>query len=323
MFLTPSAPKSRSLLPRMSRSRFLRRYVGHPYRLMLIWIWKHLLVSFASWRPVRAYGVHLHSVMQLAAKRQQLVSTYFFRNRPELELLVRLLGRRGQGSLLNITVVGCSKGAEVYSFSYAIRCAQADMKINLYAVDISKDILDFAEAGVYSLRNDDGLGIASPSSLASGADVVANTFKDQFATSIFERMSPEEIKALFDRYGDQVRVKPRFREGITWHCGDARDPSLVRALGPQDIVVANRFLCHMPPEEAEGCLRNLAQLVKPCGYLFVSGVDLDVRSKVARELGWKPITELICEIHEGDQSVRHSWPLEYSALEPLDQGRAD
>jgi hypothetical protein len=70
-------------------------------------------------------------------------------------------------------------------------------------------------------------------------------------------------------------------------------------------------------------LRNLAPLVKPGGYLFVSGVDLDVRSKVAREFGWRPITELICEIHEGDQSLRRSWPLDYSALEPLDQSRAD
>jgi hypothetical protein len=28
-------------------------------------------------------------------------------------------------------------------------------------------------------------------------------------------------------------------------------------------MVANWFLCHMHPEEAEECLRNLARLVKP------------------------------------------------------------
>jgi hypothetical protein len=75
--------------------------------------------------------------------------------------------------------------------------------------------------------------------------------------------------------------------------------------------VANRFLCHMHPEEAEECLCNLARLVKPGGYLFVSGVDLGVRTKVARELGWRPVTELISEIHEGDPSLRRGWPLEY------------
>ena len=48
------------------------------------------------------------------------------------------------------------------------------------------------------------------------------------------------------------------------------------------------------------CLRNLAQLVSPGGYLFVTGVDLDVRTQVALELGWEPIPELRAEIHDGD-----------------------
>ncbi len=120
-----------------------------------------------------------------------------------------------------------------------------------------------------------------------------------------------------------MRVKPRFREGITWLLGDAGDPGLIDALGLQDIVVANRFLCHMYPKQAEECLRNIARLVKPSGYLFVSGVDLSVRSKVARELGWRPVMELIREIHEGDPSLRRDWPLQYWGLEPLDQRRKD
>jgi len=75
--------------------------------------------------------------------------------------------------------------------------------------------------------------------------------------------------------------------------------------------------------QAEDCLRNLARLVKPGGYLFVSGVDLGVRSKVARKLGWRPVAELISDIHEGDPSLRRDWPLEYWGLEPFDQGRVD
>ena len=128
---------------------------------------------------------------------------------------------------------------------------------------------------------------------------------------------------MFDSAEDQVRVKPQFREGVTWQLGDARDAGLVGALGLQDIVVANRFLCHMHPEKAEECLRNLTRLVKPGGYLFVSGVDLGVRSKVARELGLRPVTELVNEIHEGDVSLRRDWPLQWWGLEPFDQGRND
>ena len=87
--------------------------------------------------------------------------------------------------------------------------------------------------------------------------------------------------------------------------------------------MANRFLCHMHPGDAEACLRNLAQLVKRGGYLFVSGVDLAVRSKIASECGWRPVVDLIEEVHEGDQSMRHGWPLEYWGLEPLDRSRKD
>jgi SAM-dependent methyltransferase len=134
-------------------------------------------------------------------------------------------------------------------------------------------------------------------------------------------MSSDEIAAMFECEGERARVKPQFREIITWHIGDAGDPKLVDVFGLQDIVVANRFLCHMQPEEAETCLRSLARLVKPGGYLFVSGVDLGVRTKVARELGWLPVTDLINEIHEGDPSLRKDWPLQYWGLEPFDRRR--
>ena len=123
--------------------------------------------------------------------------------------------------------------------------------------------------------------------------------------------------------GDQVRVKPWLKEGISWLRGDAGDPDLVGVLGPQDIVVANRFLCHMEPAAAERCLCNLARLVKPGGYLFVSGIDLDVRTRVAWSMGWKPVTDLMREIHEGDVSLRRGWPLEYWGLEPFCKNRSD
>jgi hypothetical protein len=35
------------------------------------------------------------------------------------------------------------------------------------------------------------------------------------------------------------------------------------ALGPQDILIASNFLCHMYPSMAERCLRNIARLVRP------------------------------------------------------------
>jgi chemotaxis methyl-accepting protein methylase len=296
---------SESALRQMSRAKLLRKCLGRPYLRTNIWIWNRLPVSLRSSPIVRRYGCHLQSLIQLRGTRTQATGTFFFRNRPELELLMRLLGENRAGPTVDMAILGCSKGAEVYSFSYSIRTRRQDLKLRIRALDISREMLDFAEAGVYSM------------------DEATKPSTDRPSRSIFERMLPEEMEALFERDRGQARVRPRFRDGISWRMGDAKDVGLIAALGLQDIVVANRFLCHMPSTEAEACLRNLARMVKGGGYLFVSGVDLAVRSKVARELGWNPVTELIGEIHEGDPSLRRGWPLHYWGLEPLDRARDD
>ena len=79
----------------------------------------------------------------------------------------------------------------------------------------------------------------------------------------------------------------------------------------------------MDPPDAERCLRNIARLVRPQGYLIVSGIDLDIRTKVARELGWRPVQDLLEEIHDGDPALRGHWPCHYAGLEPLDKRRKD
>jgi hypothetical protein len=167
-------------------------------------------------------------------------------------------------------------------------------------VDISSEILNFAEKGVYA---PDTCGLVG--------------------SSIFERLTAHEMEHMFDLERDEASVKPWLREGITWRLGDASSPEMIHALGPQDIVVANNFLCHMEPPAAENCLRNIAGLVDREGHLFVSGVDLDIRAKVARELGWRPIPELLEQIHDGDPCVRGDWPWCWWGLEPLDQTRTD
>jgi chemotaxis methyl-accepting protein methylase len=267
------------------------------------------------------FGRHLNTLVRLQADRQQYFATFFLRNRPALELMRRLVDRTAQGSTINVCVLACSKGAEVYSIAWTLRSARPDLKVHIQAIDISQEILDFAERGVYSLT--DGHTLSTPGTDERiGTDLHWNTQRDQSAW-IFERMAREEMDALFDIENGQARVKPWIKDGITWLRGDANDPELVEALSPQDIVVASCFLCHMAPKVAAKCLGNIAQMVRPGGYLFVSGIDLDVRTEVARELGWEPVKDLMKEIHEGDISLREGWPLEYWGLEPLARSRPD
>jgi len=264
------------------------------------WIWKRLPSRVRGWSLVRAYGRWLHTLVCVRSRRQQAFGTFFLRNRPALELMRRLADNKPEGASMKISVMGCSIGAEVYSILWTLRRARPDLKIALSASDISKEILMFAERGEYS----------------------PDTFKLVYA-SIFERLDPDEMREMFDWDRDRARVKSWLRDGIAWLPGNAGDPELVRILGPQDIVVASNFLCHMAPADSETCLRNIAQLVAPGGYLFVSGVDLDVRSKVALDLNWEPVRELLAEIHDGDPSVRNDWPWQWWGLEPLDRRGRD
>jgi 2-polyprenyl-3-methyl-5-hydroxy-6-metoxy-1,4-benzoquinol methylase len=218
---------------------------------------------------------------------------------------------------MDIAVFGCSKGAEVYSIAWTLKAARPDLTINIRAIDISQEIVEFAKQGLYSLQDPD-----VQAAVMEAQELRRNTYRDQRESPI-DWMFENEKNQIFDRQGDCARVKSWIKEGISWHCADAGDPELVSILGRQDMVVANRLLCHMVPAHAERTLRNLGRLLNPGGYLFVSGVDLDVRTRVALDMKWQPVAELMEEVHDGDPSIRNGWPLEYWAKEPLQAKRRD
>jgi len=291
---------SHPILAKAARLQVLGKSPAGFYLRLNKRMWEHLPSRVRDLYPVRSYMAWLHTLVCLSARRQQFFGTFFLRNRPALELMCRLAREKDHGSTLRIAVLGCSIGAEVYSILWIIRSARPDLKVLLDAVDISREILSFAEKGIYTPDTSQLVG-----------------------ASIFERLTEAEMVEMFDWNGDQATVKSWLREGITWHLRDAADPELIKILGPQDMVVASNFLCHMPRADAEKCLGNVARLVSPGGHLFVSGVDLDVRTKVALDLGWEPVSELVKEIHNGDPSLRGDWPWQWWGLEPLNRKRRD
>jgi chemotaxis protein methyltransferase CheR len=289
-------------------------------------IWRHLPNPLRNLSLGRAYGRHLHDLICRYSKRSQNHSTFFLRNRPEMELMSRLVGQKTYGARMAISVLACSKGAEVYSVLWSIRKSRPDLKVTLQAVDISQEIVDFAREGTYSLKGPASLKTLDQLGITEEKKLIWTTCRDQGcdqSASIFERLNESEMDAMFDREGDQVKVKSWLKKGITWRVGDASAPELIHTLGKQDVVVANRFLCHMEPAAAERCLRNIAGLVKPGGYIFVSGVDLDVRTKVAKEMNWQPVLELMREIHKGDFSLATGWPLQWWGQEPFSEDHPD
>jgi chemotaxis methyl-accepting protein methylase len=262
-------------------------------------VWKHLPSIAGASRLLCLYGNFIQALIRKQGLREQNHGTYFLRNRPQLELIRRVVDARRKGDKLRVAVLGCSTGPEVYSVAWRIRSARPDLDLVLTAADISEEAIETARLGVYPL---------SPAKLGG--------------TAVCEKLTPVEMDEFFDRNGDAVAIKPWIKEGINWDVGDVGERQMIDSIGTQDVVVANNFLCHMSPADADICLRNIARFVKPGGYLFVSGIDLDVREKVARDLEWRPVEELLEEIHEGD-ILRNVWPFHYYGLEPLNKRRRD
>jgi chemotaxis methyl-accepting protein methylase/mannose-6-phosphate isomerase-like protein (cupin superfamily) len=290
----------RSWLTRLVRWRVFGKSPVGGYLRFNEYLWNRLPKPITAAGPAYMYANVLHALAKRQAARTQAFSTYFLRNRPQLELMRRLIKRRDEGEALKVAVLGCSTGAEAYSVAWTIRSACPGVKLLLTAADISKQAVEFASRGVYSLRE-----------------------SELTDTKIFDRMTAQETEELFDRDGGEARVKSWVKEGISWQVADAGDPATSSLIGLQEMVVANNFLCHMSPADAERCLRNIASLVRPNGYLIVSGIDPDVRAKVARDLRWTPLQELLEEIHDADPSCREKWPCHYGGLEPLNKRRKD
>jgi SAM-dependent methyltransferase len=297
---SPCLGDDRPWWTRLVKAQIFGRSLINPFLRLNQWLWKKVPAGMIRLSPMRSYGQILHRLVCAQGYREPLLDTFFLRNRPELELLRRLVDRQKTGEKLRVTVLGCSTGAEAYSVAWKIRSARPDLQLVLHAVDVSRPAVEFAQRGVYSL----------PSSPLN-------------SSAIFERLTAAETDELFDRDGEMMTVKSWIRENIHWQVRDAGDMETIDWLGVQDVVFANNFLSHMEAIEADRCLRNISQLIKPDGYLFVSGIDLDIRARVARDLGWIPLPDLLEEIHEGDPSLRSSWPWHYSGLEPLNKRRPD
>jgi chemotaxis methyl-accepting protein methylase len=258
-------------------------------------IWRRLPRRIRGTRGGLAYGRWLQRVVRAHSARSQNPMTYFFRDELELEVAADLVDRLPRGADLRVAVIACSMGAEPYSLVWTITQRRPDLRIDARAVDLEPEVIAIArEGGPWDRRH----------------------FQ-------LESLTPEQIAALFDQEGSQLRVKRWLRDAVTFEVADGTDPATIERLGPRHLVLANRFLTHMQPSDAEAALHRISQMVAPGGFLVCTGVDVDVRTRVVRALGWTPVVDRIEALHEGDPTLLEGWPWEYWALEPLDTSRPD
>jgi SAM-dependent methyltransferase len=270
---------------------------GYPDKIIEI-LWSALPAPLRSLTVARVVGRLIHRRARRTQPSGEPSShtnyTRFFRNPPQLELLRDLACGTASGAPLRIAVLGCSTGAELYSALWMLRTAWPARQVEALGVDLSESCIRTAATGAYPVQAPELTGLSENS---------------------YER--------LFLREGNTLSIQPWLKEGVRWWVGDVGVADLPARFGLHQFVLANNFLFHMRPERAASSLRNMVRLVTPNGYLFIAGMDLAVRSAVARELGLIPVTAKLEDIYTAEEGMLEAWPLRFWGLEPMDRSRPD
>lgn len=277
----------------MARNKFIRHYLGRPVWHLSRKIWELTPKTLQRTAPFRSFGRLIHQLSRLKDAPDMSEFTCFLRNRPLYSLICEVTEGSHFDTPVRIAVLGCSTGAEVFSLKWLLS-QSIETPIAMIGSDFSRNCLEICRQARYK-ANDEAV----------------------------KNLSRSEIEALFDVRAESLTIKKSLQSDIIWKCLDIRDTDLPASLGPQHVVIANNILIHMPDDVAEASLRNLANSVEPGGLLCITGVDLDLRVRVARTLKLQPITSRIEEIHHGYSPILDAWPCSYYGLEQYDAHHPD
>lgn len=191
---------------------------------------------------------------------------------------------------VKIIMFGCCNGAEAYSLSYALKSNHPNLNFSIDAYDIVEDLIKEARTGRYQ-----------------ATQVKGSRF-----------MTPQTANDMFESYGDMLKVAPTYAAPTRFAVQDITDNHFLSTLPQADMIFAQNILFHLPRDKAEGAFKSLAKRLAKPGYLFVNGMDTDMRVKLSKQLELDPVTDLLEEIHEEARVDRgEDWAYFYWGREPF------
>ncbi|MFN3150128.1 CheR family methyltransferase [Bremerella sp.] len=185
--------------------------------------------------------------------------TQFLRNTEVWEKLAelvfpKLLENRSSSEPIRVWIPGCATGEEAYTMAMMLSDAIAekrDVRIQIFATDISNHALKTARAGIY------------PETIA--ADI-----------------KPEWARKYFTREGDVYRVSKSIREMVVFAAHDLKgDPSFFRL----DLISCRNLLIYLEPEAQANILRKFHFALNPEGFLLLGNSETAGRF----DQGFEPI----------------------------------
>ncbi len=150
-----------------------------------------------------------------------------------------IMGRRGDKRQIRIWVAGCSTGEEVYSmailFKQAMRNAQRDMDVKIFATDADQASIQHAGRGLY------------PGTIA-------------------RNLTAEQLGLYFIPAGDNYQIAKEIRSMVIFAQHNLlRDPPFSQL----DLVVCRNFLIYLKPEAQKKVISLFLFALKPGAFLFL------------------------------------------------------
>jgi ABC-type polysaccharide/polyol phosphate transport system ATPase subunit/chemotaxis methyl-accepting protein methylase len=249
--------------------------------------------------PSRLRPIKYAPSARMAPRRNGLPATsYFYRNGPQLDLLVdevlpAMANELGKGDApLFVRYWYASIGCEPYSLALAYREKQPrPYRLRIEARDADAELV---QAAIRAEYNELELLYNGMGSL------------------------PNEVMATwFTRNGDgNLELADEVRSSVIFGLADL----LRDELEPADVNVAQNVLLHMKPGDAGQALDRLVRLTRPGGLVVVGGAPYELLVEASARYGLEPVTERLESIHDG-WKLRRSRPDSPFGLPPIDRTR--
>jgi chemotaxis methyl-accepting protein methylase len=233
--------------------------------------------------------------------RENRIYTQFNRFPRQYEVLVdhvlpRLLAERQptKEQPMEVAVFACCSGEEAYTLAYVLAARAPGLPVRIRGYDIVPEVIEQAKRASYP--------------------------REQVFSSPF--VNEEFATGMFDSKDGVLTVKPQYVAPVSFDVGDITDPAYMGRLPKSELVFAQNVLFHLPRPVAKKAFKNLVDMLRPGGALFVNGMDMDMRVRLTKQYGLEPVAERIAEIHEDARVDRGAnWADSYWGREPLKMSR--
>ena len=177
-----------------------------------------------------------------AVEAMSPAETLFFREPAAFDRIVGEalpeLARRREGGTLRIWAAASGAGQEVYSLAMALdECAPANVKVEVFASDLSDRRLEKAQAGLYS----------------------------QF--EVQRGLSARRLVRHFESRDDSFILSPRVRQMVRWRRVNLMED--LSRLGQFDLVLCRNMLGYLLEEARTRALTGLQGALAPGGWLVL------------------------------------------------------